>query len=149
MTALKLRSEAAKVLLQLTREQFSFWEEQLRGYATATFPASHAMHYWYIMSTIALEGDDDFRIKKKDAENALPRHKLETGRKYLAECETLGFTSTVTTAGKRYTELTKAGQLVVSNALGRWITEFAKVRRAIDGPQTVGKDSDLEDVETG
>jgi hypothetical protein len=129
---IKLRSDAGKALLRLTKEQFSYWENQLRAVTTGDFKASHSMHYWYIMSTLALDGDDEFKILKKRAEEALPKASTETGRRYLYECEKLGLTQTIKTKGFLYAALTETGEQAIANTLGRWITEFSKVRRSYD-----------------
>jgi hypothetical protein len=129
---LSLRSDAGKALLRLTKAQFSDWERQLSEVTTDEFNASHSMHYWYIMSTLALDGDEEFKVLKKRAEEALPRASTETGRRYLSECEKLGLTRTIRTKGYLYAALTEAGEKALANTLGRWITEFAKVRRSHD-----------------
>jgi hypothetical protein len=125
---LDVRSQAGKALLELTREQFSYWENQLREATSGDFIPSHSMHYWYIMSTLAL-GDNELKVVKKKAEEALPKASTEAGRRYLYECEKFGLTRTITTKGVRYAALTDGGERAIANTLGRWITEFAKVRR--------------------
>jgi hypothetical protein len=128
---LDLRSKAGKALLRLTKEQFAHWEAELRQ-ATGNsekFVPSHSMHYWYLMSTLALDGDKQLKLPKKTVHDALPRAKMETGRKYLEECEELGLTYTIKDNKGRYAALTDAGERALANTLGRWIVEFAKARR--------------------
>jgi len=119
-----LQSAAGKALLRLTRQQFAFWEDQLKQNATGKFKASHSLHYWFILAAIALEGDDRGRILKKRAEEALPQCTWETGRKYLQKCHALGLAETVTNGKIRYVALTEPGMRAVAMTLGRWAREI-------------------------
>lgn len=141
---INLRSDAGKALLRLTKEQFSYWENQLRTVTTGDFKVSHSMHYWYIMSALALDGDDEFKVLKKRAEAALPKASAATGRRYLYECEKLGLTQTIQTKGVRYAALTETGEKAIANTLGRWIIEFAKVRRTYDRLSAASTEGSVE-----
>lgn len=131
-----LRSDAGKALLELTREQFKFWEDQLSKVAEQVaaeggdieFKSSNAMHYWHILSTLAVDGDAEFKVLKKTVEACLPRLSTETGRKHLSECEKLGLTRTITDRGTRYAALTEVGEGVLAHTLSRWITEFGQLQ---------------------
>ena len=124
-----LRSDAGKALLRLTREQFEFWREQLEANAKGEFAASHSLHFWFILSAIALEGDEQFRLIKKRAEEALPQCNWETGRRYLQKCQELELVETITTGRQRYVHLTESGQRAIAMTLGRWTKEFGALQR--------------------
>jgi hypothetical protein len=134
---LLLQSPAGKALLRLTREQFSFWEEQVGRVARSgssesigtKYKPSHAVHYWHILSFIALEGDEESKVRKKRAEESLPRAATETGRRYLAECEQFGLVRTIKDRGIIYAALTEDGERVLASTLGRWRAEFGRLHK--------------------
>jgi hypothetical protein len=124
-----LRSDGVRELLRLTNEQFEDWKESLSRETTEPIGAGSLMNYWFILSNLALHGDSEFRMNKKDTFLTVPNLKPEAVRKHVAALGTLGFVETVRLKNHVYLRLTQAGQRAVAHTMGRWIREFGKVQR--------------------
>jgi hypothetical protein len=124
-----LQSEGVRELLRLTNEQFKDWKESLSRETTDPIGAGSLMNYWFILSNLALHGDNEFRMNKKDAFLTIPNLKPEAVRKHVAALGALGFVETVRLKNHVYLRLTQAGKRAVAHTMGRWIREFGKVQR--------------------
>jgi hypothetical protein len=78
---------------------------------------------------LALHGDSEFRMNKKDTFLRIPNLKPETERKHVDVLGTLGFVETVRLKDQVCLRLTQARERTVAHTMGRWIREFGKVQR--------------------
>jgi hypothetical protein len=128
-----LRSAGVRELLRLTNEQFEEWKESLSRETTEPIGGGSLMNYWFILSNLALHGDSEFRMNKKDTFLTIPNLKPEAVRKHVATLGTLGFVETVRLKNQVYLRLTQAGQRAVAHTMDRWIREFGKVQQKYFG----------------
>jgi hypothetical protein len=124
---LDLGSEGVQRLIRLTNQQFDYWHNALADETTEQIPPGHLMHYWFILSELALHGPE-FRMNKKDA--SIPHLAAETVRKHVATAKELGFVETVgAKKGTQYLQLTPAGQRAIARTLTSWVHGFGEIQR--------------------
>lgn len=124
---LDLRSAGAREFIMLTNNQFVDWMQALVCETNAPIKPGSLMNYWFILSNLALYGDSQFRMSKKDAFLIVPNLKPEAVRKHVAALGSLGFVETVRLKKEVYLRLTPEGQRAVARTTGRWIREFHRI----------------------
>lgn len=124
---LDLASEGTRELIALTNKQFSYWNDALRRETNAEMPAGHMIDYWFILSALATQAPE-YQMLKKDAFSLIPNLGEETGRKYVAAVEKLGFAETVKTRGNIYLRITEGGKRAVAATLGQWVKKFGEIQ---------------------
>jgi len=85
-----LRSAGVRELLGPTNTQFEEWKQSLSRETTEPITAGNLMNYWFIFSNLALHGDSEFRMNKKDSFLTIPNLKPEAVRKHVAALGILG-----------------------------------------------------------
>lgn len=113
-------------LICLTNEQFDFWNKILVEVTGEKFKANNDIHYWFILSALALR--PDFSMNKKECFQSIPNLSTESVRKHVAAASKLGLVETVKTKGVITVRLTSAGQHAVFSTMERWIQEFGKIQ---------------------
>jgi len=121
-------SDGIHALIDLTNQQFEYWWECLQDETSEEIPPGSLMHYWYILSRLALRRDNHFGIGKKESFCLIPNLSPEATRKHVAAAGHLGFIETVKYKREVYVRLTKAGERAVNKTLARWIEEFGKIQ---------------------
>jgi hypothetical protein len=79
------------------------------------------------LSNLALQGDDDFRMRKKESFETIPNLSTETVRRLVSAVEALGLVETVKSRGEISLRLTTSGQQAVALTLTKWISEFGRL----------------------
>jgi hypothetical protein len=121
-------SDGVNALIELTNQQFKLWESCLREETIEEIPSGSLMHYWFILSNLALRRDQEFSISKKDSFYLIPNLSPEAARKHVAAAGQLGFLETVKYKRVIYVRLTKAGERAVSKTLRNWVIEFGRLQ---------------------
>jgi hypothetical protein len=75
-----LQSAGVRELLRLTNEQFEEWKDSLSRETNEPIGAGSLMNYWFILSNLALHGDSEFLMNKKDTFLTIPNLKPEAVR---------------------------------------------------------------------
>lgn len=124
-----LRHEGVRALIELTNSQFKDWQESLAAETDTEIKSGSLMNYWFILSNLALHGDDDFRMNKKDAFSTIPNLSTDSVRKYVATLGALGLVETVKVKNQIYLRLAPGGQRAVARTMTRWIDEFGALQK--------------------
>ncbi len=131
--SLNLGEERAHALIRLTNSQFEVWRDKLLEAVdqvqSSKLGAGASMNYWFVLSTLAMHGDKQFRMRKKDAFSSIPNLSTESVRKIIAKLELLGFVETVKSKGQIDLSLAPAGQKAIAETLSTWLKEFGKLQR--------------------
>jgi hypothetical protein len=125
-----LQSEGVRALLEVTKNQFKFWGEELKKAKTAEqkIHAGDLMDYWFIMASLAEHGPD-FKARKKDLYDSIPNLAESTIKRHAGRAKALGFIQAIQVGNTDVYQLTPAGQKAVASTLLAWVREFGKVQR--------------------